>query len=267
MACEKCKKRKELEDKFLKHLEENVQKVFEDPKWKQDVLKANPDGMGRCSGVGEGMATAKACEAIGKNPKEAGLLTRTMLVGQTVAESTGIYSTDFSKSPVSPTWAAILGAGMKLSKDQVENYHKVYHNDSQWCSKNFYDLQNTALELYTDLERAQAEITEFAEYAKLNADAASEANLEADLYKKEFVSTYEELRTLKEMVDWYFELCEFYNSIVHMDEDEAELFNKKWVEPHGKSGICLSNEFVRTVDCFCELIEQAEEDLWRNDEA
>ena len=53
MACEKCKKRKELEDKFLKHLEENVQKVFEDPKWKQDVLKANPGGMGRCSGVGD----------------------------------------------------------------------------------------------------------------------------------------------------------------------------------------------------------------------
>ena len=43
-------------------------------------------------GVGEGMAAAKACEAIGKNPKEAGLLTRTMLVGQAVAESTGIYS-------------------------------------------------------------------------------------------------------------------------------------------------------------------------------
>ena len=41
---------------------------------------------------GEGMAAAKACEAIGKNPKEAGLLTRTMLVGQAVAESTGIYS-------------------------------------------------------------------------------------------------------------------------------------------------------------------------------
>jgi F-type H+-transporting ATPase subunit c len=43
-------------------------------------------------GVGEGMAAAKACEAIGRNPKEAGLLTRTMLVGQAVAESTGIYS-------------------------------------------------------------------------------------------------------------------------------------------------------------------------------
>ena len=43
-------------------------------------------------GVGEGMVGAKACEAIGKNPKEAGLLTRTMLVGQAVSESTGIYS-------------------------------------------------------------------------------------------------------------------------------------------------------------------------------
>lgn len=43
-------------------------------------------------GIGEGMAAAKACEAIGRNPKEAGLLTRTMLVGQAVSESTGIYS-------------------------------------------------------------------------------------------------------------------------------------------------------------------------------
>ena len=29
-------------------------------------------------GVGEGMAAAKACEAIGRNPREAGLLTRTI---------------------------------------------------------------------------------------------------------------------------------------------------------------------------------------------
>jgi F-type H+-transporting ATPase subunit c len=43
-------------------------------------------------GLGEGMVAAKACEAIGRNPREAGVLTRTMLVGQAVAESTGIYS-------------------------------------------------------------------------------------------------------------------------------------------------------------------------------
>ncbi|QCQ23001.1 ATP synthase F0 subunit C [Desulfoglaeba alkanexedens] len=43
-------------------------------------------------GVGEGYAAGKACEAIGRKPEEAGLLTRTMLVGQAVSESTGIYS-------------------------------------------------------------------------------------------------------------------------------------------------------------------------------
>ena len=43
-------------------------------------------------GVGEGMVAAKACEAIGKNPREAGLLTRTMLVGQAVSQSTAIYA-------------------------------------------------------------------------------------------------------------------------------------------------------------------------------
>ncbi len=43
-------------------------------------------------GVGEGYAAGRACEAIGRNPREAGLLTRTMLVGQAVSESTGIYS-------------------------------------------------------------------------------------------------------------------------------------------------------------------------------
>ncbi len=43
-------------------------------------------------GVGEGFVAGKACEAIGKKPEEAGLLTRTMLVGQAVSESTGIYS-------------------------------------------------------------------------------------------------------------------------------------------------------------------------------
>jgi F-type H+-transporting ATPase subunit c len=43
-------------------------------------------------GIGEGMVGAKACEAIGRNPQQAALLTRTMLVGQAVSESTGIYS-------------------------------------------------------------------------------------------------------------------------------------------------------------------------------
>ncbi len=50
-------------------------------------------GMGAIGpGIGEGFAAGKACEGIAKNPQEAGLLTRTMLVGQAVSESTGIYS-------------------------------------------------------------------------------------------------------------------------------------------------------------------------------
>ncbi len=43
-------------------------------------------------GVGEGYVGGKACEAIGRKPQEAGLLMRTMLIGQAVSESTGIYS-------------------------------------------------------------------------------------------------------------------------------------------------------------------------------
>ncbi len=42
--------------------------------------------------MGEGFVGGKACEGITKNPQEQGLITRTMLVGQAVSESTGIYS-------------------------------------------------------------------------------------------------------------------------------------------------------------------------------
>jgi F-type H+-transporting ATPase subunit c len=43
-------------------------------------------------GIGEGFAAGKACEGIARSPEHANLLTRTMLVGQAVAESTGIYA-------------------------------------------------------------------------------------------------------------------------------------------------------------------------------
>ena len=43
-------------------------------------------------GVGEGFAAGKACEGVSRRPEQAGLLTRTMLIGQAVSESTGIYS-------------------------------------------------------------------------------------------------------------------------------------------------------------------------------
>ena len=43
-------------------------------------------------GIGEGFAAGKACEGIAKNPEKGDLITRTMLIGQAVSESTGIYS-------------------------------------------------------------------------------------------------------------------------------------------------------------------------------
>ncbi|MFO8009014.1 MAG: ATP synthase F0 subunit C [Candidatus Brocadiia bacterium] len=43
-------------------------------------------------GIGEGYAAGRACEGVSKRPEEAPLLTRTMLIGQAVSESTGIYS-------------------------------------------------------------------------------------------------------------------------------------------------------------------------------
>jgi len=43
-------------------------------------------------GVGEGYAAGRACEGISRRPDQANLLTRTMLIGQAVSESTGIYS-------------------------------------------------------------------------------------------------------------------------------------------------------------------------------
>lgn len=66
----------------------------------KDIIKAGALlGAGVCMGfgaigpgIGEGFAAGKACEAIGRSPEEAGLLTRTMLIGQAVSESTGIYS-------------------------------------------------------------------------------------------------------------------------------------------------------------------------------
>ncbi len=43
-------------------------------------------------GIGEGMAAGKAVSAVARNPLTLGLMTRSMLVGQAVSESTGIYS-------------------------------------------------------------------------------------------------------------------------------------------------------------------------------
>ncbi len=63
------------------------------------VLAARYLGAGICMGIGaigpgigEGYAAGRACEGIARRPEESSLLTRTMLVGQAVSETTGIYS-------------------------------------------------------------------------------------------------------------------------------------------------------------------------------
>lgn len=43
-------------------------------------------------GIGEGIVGGKACEAIARQPQMQNVLTRTMLLADAIAETTGIYS-------------------------------------------------------------------------------------------------------------------------------------------------------------------------------
>ena len=43
-------------------------------------------------GIGEGNAVAKACEAIGRQPESQGAVTKTMIFGCVIAETTGLYA-------------------------------------------------------------------------------------------------------------------------------------------------------------------------------
>ena len=43
-------------------------------------------------GIGEGIVGGKACEGIARQPELQGVLTRTMLISDAIAETTGIYS-------------------------------------------------------------------------------------------------------------------------------------------------------------------------------
>lgn len=42
--------------------------------------------------IGQGFAAGKGVEAVGRQPEAIGEITRTMLLGQAVAETTGIYA-------------------------------------------------------------------------------------------------------------------------------------------------------------------------------
>ncbi len=44
------------------------------------------------AGIGQGFAAGKAAEAVGRQPEAAGQITKTMIIGIGLAESTGIYA-------------------------------------------------------------------------------------------------------------------------------------------------------------------------------
>ncbi|UCF95073.1 MAG: ATP synthase F0 subunit C [Desulfobacterales bacterium] len=72
------------------------------------------------SGVGSGFPAGAACIGMGRQPAMSGRLTTNMLIGSAVCQTPSIFAlvtsfilifSDFSKVPVNPAWAALLGAG------------------------------------------------------------------------------------------------------------------------------------------------------------
>ena len=56
------------------------------------VLGCSAVGAGLGPGIGEGYAAGKAVESVARQPEARGSIISTMILGQAVAESTGIYS-------------------------------------------------------------------------------------------------------------------------------------------------------------------------------
>jgi F-type H+-transporting ATPase subunit c len=75
------------------------------------------------SGIGSGYPGAEACFGIAQQPKCASQLSTNMLIGSAVCQTPAIFSMvvalmlifiDFGNAPLSPTWAAYLGAGLSM---------------------------------------------------------------------------------------------------------------------------------------------------------
>ena len=73
------------------------------------------------SGVGSGFPAGEACSGTARQPEASGQLTTNMLIGSAVCQTPAIFSMvvalmllfmNFSGSPLSPKWAALLGAGI-----------------------------------------------------------------------------------------------------------------------------------------------------------
>ena len=73
------------------------------------------------SGIGSGYPAGEACLGMARQPAVTGKLTTNMLIGSAVCQTPAIFSMvvslmlifmGFGKRPISPTWAALLGAGI-----------------------------------------------------------------------------------------------------------------------------------------------------------
>jgi F-type H+-transporting ATPase subunit c len=73
------------------------------------------------SGIGGGFPAGQACAGIARQPAMTKRINTTMLVGSSICQTPAIFAlvtslillfSDFSAHPVSPTWAAVLGAGL-----------------------------------------------------------------------------------------------------------------------------------------------------------
>ncbi|MDM8536098.1 ATP synthase F0 subunit C [Desulfobacterales bacterium HSG17] len=73
------------------------------------------------AGIGSGLPAGAACTAISRQPAVSGKLMTNMLIGSAVCQTPSIFAlvtafilifSDFSTSPLSPTWAALIGAGL-----------------------------------------------------------------------------------------------------------------------------------------------------------
>ncbi|MBU0986133.1 MAG: ATP synthase F0 subunit C [Proteobacteria bacterium] len=73
------------------------------------------------SGIGGGFPAGEACAGIARQPAMTKRLNTTMLIGSSICQTPAIFAlvtavilifADFSSHPVSPTWAAVLGAGL-----------------------------------------------------------------------------------------------------------------------------------------------------------
>lgn len=73
------------------------------------------------SGVGSGFPGGEACLGMARQPSVSGRLTTNMLIGSAVCQTPAIFSMvvalmlifmDFGSEPLTPTWAALIGAGI-----------------------------------------------------------------------------------------------------------------------------------------------------------